>query len=137
MKKLAKLINGILVLNPSEINTSYGTVRNPSEAQLVNEGFKELVDNRQDTSVTQELAFDKYIETENSIIATYLVVDLTPEEIRKKYEEEVSMRIRERYTLDEELSILRKRDSNTSEFAEYNDYCESVKNEIKPKYYVV
>ena len=47
------------------------------------------------------------------------------------YEEHVVQKIRERYTIDDELAILRQRDVKQDEFAEYNDFCEQCKAEAK------
>lgn len=47
------------------------------------------------------------------------------------YEERVVQLIRERYTMDDELAILRQRDSKPEEFAEYNAYCEECKTKAK------
>lgn len=59
---------------------------------------------------------------------------LTPEQIREKYESEVNERIREKYTLSQELAILRQRDSKPEEYAAYNEYCETCKAQAKIKY---
>jgi hypothetical protein len=45
------------------------------------------------------------------------------------YEQRVVNRIRERYSVDDELAILRQRDSKPEEFAEYNAFVEKVKAE--------
>lgn len=55
----------------------------------------------------------------------------TLEELRQMYEQEVSNRIRQRYSIDEELSILRQRDVKVEEFEEYNAYCEECKQEAR------
>lgn len=47
------------------------------------------------------------------------------------YEELVAMKIHERYTIDDELAILRQRDVKQDEFAEYNDFCEHCKAEAR------
>lgn len=47
------------------------------------------------------------------------------------YEEMVVELIRERYTIDDELAILRQRDSKPNEFAEYNEFCEECKRKAK------
>ena len=39
--------------------------------------------------------------------------------------------IRKRYTIDEELAILRQRDEKPEEFAEYNAYAEACKREAR------
>lgn len=47
------------------------------------------------------------------------------------YENEILRRIRERYRADQELSLLRQRDSKPEEFAAYNEYVEACKREVK------
>lgn len=47
------------------------------------------------------------------------------------YEELVVSKIRERYSIDDELAILRQRDTKAEEFAEYNTYCEQCKTEAR------
>jgi hypothetical protein len=47
------------------------------------------------------------------------------------YEEKVVELMREKYSMDDELAILRQRDSKPDEFAEYNDYCEECKRKAK------
>jgi hypothetical protein len=49
----------------------------------------------------------------------------------KSYEAYVEQKVAERYTIKQELSILRKRDTNPAEFAEYNEYVEQCKAEAK------
>ena len=53
--------------------------------------------------------------------------------IDKIYEELVVTAIRSKYSLNEELAILRQRDTKTQEFAEYNEYVENVKTQLKAK----
>lgn len=49
----------------------------------------------------------------------------------KKYELKVEMNIRKKYTLSQELAILRQRDIKADEYAEYNAYCEECKAQAK------
>ena len=63
--------------------------------------------------------------------------DMTEEEIAEMqkdtpsipYEQRVVNRIREVYSIDDELAILRQRDTKPEEFAEYNAFVEKVKEE--------
>ena len=55
----------------------------------------------------------------------------TPQPYVPTYEELVVMKIRERYTVDDELAILRQRDVKQDEFAEYNNFCEQCKAEAR------
>ena len=47
---------------------------------------------------------------------------------------EVDRLIRQRYDISQELAVQRQRDEKPDEFAEYNDYCEWCKSEIKRIY---
>lgn len=47
------------------------------------------------------------------------------------YEEQVVAKIRERYSVDDELAILRQRDTKPEEFEAYNAYAESCKGEAR------
>lgn len=47
------------------------------------------------------------------------------------YEQRVVQLIREKYTIDDELAILRQRDSKPEEFEDYNAYCEECKAKAK------
>lgn len=65
--------------------------------------------------------------------------DMTPEEIAEMqapsipYEQRVVNRIREKYSIDDELAILRQRDAKPEEFAQYNKFVETIKTEEKWK----
>lgn len=49
------------------------------------------------------------------------------------YEEIVVQLIREKYSMDDELAILRQRESKPDEFAEYNEFCEKCKGIAKER----
>ena len=51
-----------------------------------------------------------------------------------QYKNTVNALIREKYTLSQELAILRQRDSKPEEYAEYYAYCEECKAQAKIKY---
>lgn len=63
--------------------------------------------------------------------------DMTEEEIANipkiPYEERVVSRIRAIYSIDDELAILRQRDTKPDEFAEYNRIVEAIKAEERLK----
>lgn len=54
-----------------------------------------------------------------------------PQPYQPSYKELVVMKIRERYSEDDELALLRQRDVKQDEFAEYNDFCEHCKAEAR------
>ena len=47
------------------------------------------------------------------------------------YENMIIRKIRSKYTVNQELAILRQRDSKPEEFAEYNAFVERCKEEVK------
>lgn len=51
----------------------------------------------------------------------------TEEKIILPYEQRVVNRIREKYSVDDELAILRQRHTKPEEFAEYNNFVENIK----------
>lgn len=59
----------------------------------------------------------------------------TAEQAQAEYENAVNAKIREKYTLSQELSILRQRDEKTEEYAEYFAYCEQCKTTAKAEIY--
>lgn len=61
--------------------------------------------------------------------AEYLAMQ--PEPIVMSYEERVVARIRLKYSVDDELALLRQRDSKPEEYQEYYDYVEQIKEEEK------
>ena len=54
-----------------------------------------------------------------------------PKSFDELYENEIIKRIRLKYSLNQELAILRQRDSKPEEFFEYNAYVESCKSQVK------
>lgn len=69
-------------------------------------------------------------------------IEMTAEEIAEiqkdttilSYEERVVNRIRAVYSVDDELAILRQRDTKPEEFAEYNSFVEQIKEEERGEY---
>ncbi|MDR0606384.1 MAG: hypothetical protein LBG80_19080 [Bacteroidales bacterium] len=45
----------------------------------------------------------------------------------------ISMCIREKYSIDDEIAILRQREEKPTEFQEYYEYCESCKLRVKQR----
>ena len=47
------------------------------------------------------------------------------------YKDKIIIAIRKRYSIDDELAILRQRDTKLEEFEEYFEFVENVKKELK------
>ena len=54
-------------------------------------------------------------------------------EAKIEYENKIVSLIRKKYNINQELAILRQRDTKPEEFAEYNEYVEQCKAEAKNK----
>ena len=57
--------------------------------------------------------------------------ETNPESWQEFYESEIVRLIRKRYSINQELAILRQRDENQDEYAEYNQYVEECKAAVK------
>ena len=56
---------------------------------------------------------------------------VNPKSWEDLYEAEIIKLIRKKYSINQELAILRQRDTKKAEFDEYNDYVESCKEKVK------
>lgn len=78
----------------------------------------------------------KINKLENGVVITR---DMTPEEIAEMhnnaqlvpYKQRVVNRIRAVYSMDDEIAIIRQRDTKPEEFEEYNRFVEEIKMEEK------
>ena len=68
----------------------------------------------------------KFVEMTKEEVAEY---NKNREEQIIPYEQRVVNRIRAVYSVDDELAILRQRDTKPEEFAEYNAFVEQIKEE--------
>ena len=59
----------------------------------------------------------------------------TAEEQQKQYERRVDELIRSKYTLSQELAIIRQQSTKSEEYAEYFAYCEECKARAKAEVY--
>lgn len=73
------------------------------------------------------------------VMVNGVIREMTPEEIaeleihkeKPDYKESIISAIREKYSVDDELAILRQRDSKPEEFEEYFNFVESIKQNLK------
>lgn len=69
-------------------------------------------------------AYDEYEDI-------FVYIPFNQEQLYEKYKARVDEMIREKYSLSDELAIIRQKDSKPAEFAEYNAYAESCKASAK------
>ena len=84
------------------------------------------------TEVTDGISFDVFNPSEEMLLASgWEVYEPQTAEVEIPQEEQYKRRIidliHERYSTDDEIAILRQRDSKPEEFAEYNAYVEQCK----------
>ena len=59
------------------------------------------------------------------------IADMNEPALLLTYEQRIVSRIRQKYSVDDELAILRQRDSKPDEFSAYNEFVEKIKAEEK------
>ena len=80
---------------------------------------------------------DKYADCVASDFNTDLSFSIDKYKSRKEteakieYENRIVTLIRKKYSINQELAILRQRDAKPQEFAEYNEYVEQCKRQVK------
>ena len=102
MKQYIKTIDGVVEYFHEPLVTDGKQIFNPSEEQILAQGWVEYVP-----------------EEEPS------------EEYQPTYEEKVVELIRQRYTIDDEIAILRQKDTKADEFDAWYAYCEQCKQEAR------
>ena len=73
------------------------------------------------------------------VLENGIVRDMTAEEIaefesnliKPSYKESIINAIREKYSIDDEIAILRQRDTKPNEFDEYFNFVENIKENLK------
>lgn len=82
---------------------------------------------------------DKYSDCQSSDFNDDFTLSIEKYNARKQkqdndeYENKIVALIRKKYNINQELAILRQRDTKPEEFAEYNDYVEQCKKQVKNK----
>lgn len=80
---------------------------------------------------------DKYADCQVSDFNEDLTFNLAKYNARKQvianeeYENKIVALVRQKYNINQELAVLRQRDTKPEEFAEYNEYVEECKQKIK------
>lgn len=88
--------------------------------EITNERFEELIDGQNAGKMITE------DEQGSPVLTEYVNSVPVP-----TYEQRVQQSIRERYSVDDELAILRQRDTKPDEFAAYYEYAEQCKAQAK------
>lgn len=111
---------------------------NESGEQVISpyyEPYPEYTDEQVEEFFKQAAEQNAMIKDVNGVPTLVARPTPTAEEKQAAYENYVNTLIREKYTLSQELSILRQRDEKPEEYAEYYAYCEQCKAQAKIKTY--
>lgn len=73
--------------------------------------------------------------SDNGEVSFTLSAEAEAKNKREAYEQKADSLIREKYTISQELSILRQRDEKPEEYAEYYAYCEQCKTTARAEIY--
>lgn len=140
----AKLINGELIPAPNKIEKDGMLIVNPRGDLLKQLGYKEIIiidestiepvegDSLEDTVIIDngdKIAIPNYTELADKIEVRYTYEDKVIPTI--SYEERVISLIREKYSVDDELAIIRQKDTKPEEFNTYFSFVEDCKANIK------
>ena len=107
--------DGVEVQRPRSLVYNGNTYVPPTDELLVEAGYEIREVEIPEPDTVEEELIEQPVENE--------VVE-TP---KKTYEQRVAELIRLHYSVDDELAILRQRDTKIEEFEEYNSYCENCK----------
>ena len=102
MKNYKKTINGVVEYFNEPLIYDGKQIFNPSEEMILAAGWEEYT--------PEETASEEYVPS---------------------YEERVVELIRERYSIDDEIAILRQKDTKQDEYQAWYDYCEACKAQAK------
>ena len=102
MKNYKKTINGVVEYFNEPLIYDGKQIFNPSEEMILAAGWEEYT--------PEETASEEYVPS---------------------YEERVVELIRERYSIDDEIAILRQKDTKQDEYQAWYDFCEACKAQAK------
>ena len=111
----------------AEIEKQVPIYEEATEEEMMQEGYEpKIVDYG---TITQRVLN----ATEQMLIDSGYEPYAAPEEEQytPTYEESVVLKIREKYSIDDELALLRQRDSKPEEFEEYFNHVEQTKKQLK------
>ena len=102
MKQYKRTIEGVTEYFREPLIADGKQIFNPSEEQIKAAGWEEYI--------PEETASEEYVPS---------------------YEEKVVELIRERYSIDDEIAILRQKDTKQDEYQAWYDFCEACKAQAK------
>ena len=133
---IKKLENGLLFIDKCRYNTVFPRNKMGSTNRVYTD--EELA--QPPYNYTKVEIDDKYSDCQSSDFDEDLSFNVEKYNARKQvlaneeYENKIVALIRKKYNINQELAILRQRDTKPEEFAEYNEYVEQCKKQVKNVY---
>ena len=132
-------IKGFVPIQSETVNGNYVIVGREmdKDGNVINQGFafKAYTDEEREAFWAQNTGGGIGVDTDGISPKWLLKPTKTAEQVQAEYENTVNAKIREKYTLSQELSILRQKDEKPEEYAEYFAYCEQCKATARAEIY--
>ena len=133
---IKKLENGLLFIDKCRYNTVFPRNKMGS----TNRVYTDETLSQPPYNYTKVEIDDKYSDCQESDFNDDLSFNVDKYNARKQalaneeYESKIVALIRQKYNVNQELAILRQREVKPQEFAEYNEYVEQCKEQVKNVY---
>ena len=135
---IRKKLNGTLYID-KEIYSRTQEVRDENDNITIQPLFSDETLSKPPYNYTKVEIDDKYSDCQASDFNEDLTFNVEKYNARKQaiandeYENKIVALIRKKYNINQELAILRQREVKPQEFAEYNEYVEQCKEQVKNK----
>lgn len=124
-----KIVDGKLEIVKNKIKTDNGWITNPTEKQLKDNGYKEIVYQKEpEFDIDTEKINEQYLDDKTQIIVSYCVTKLTNEEFNERVKFKIYSEISKISVLDIVNAIIKI--SNGSKSNEELDSLTEIKNTV-------
>lgn len=124
-----KIVDGKLEIVKNKIKTDEGWITNPTEKQLQDNGYKEVVYQKQpDFDIDTEKINEQYLDDKNQIVVSYYVTKLTNEEFNERVKFKIYSEISKISIIDIVNAIIKI--SNGAKSNEELDTLTEIKNAV-------
>ena len=124
-----KIKGGELIIAPNPLAYNGFVYYNPTDKTYVEAGYLPIVETPSPTN-EDEYYVKRYEEQDGKIICVWEQAE-KPAPVLLPYSERVVARIREVYSVDDEIALLRQKDTKPVEFGQYFAFVEQIKTEEK------
>lgn len=132
-------IKGFVPIQGETIDGNYVIVGREidKDGNVINQGtaFKVYTDEEREVFWAQNTGGGIGVDTDGISPKWLPKPTKTAEQVQAEYENAVNAKIREKYTLSQELAILRQQTEKPEEYAEYYAYCEQCKTTARAEIY--